>query len=177
MNSKKIEAAVEKVEKKLNKSGLNVNIYVFRDSCDRYKVEFDYDRGEQSIEEVAKKGIAEEDLLSYIEIELYNHINGKIHCDLHDAMWAINKFMYYSWNYELTPVTLYHGKTVYVPTFIKEVKWNCNLDHIVSKWMDCITNDVPHSYFSKFYAEMGVDNRKAMIEWIMNNYNDEITLF
>lgn len=93
------------------------------------------------------------------------------------AIKAINKFMFYSWNYHLVEVQLQNGKNVYVPEFIKEVKWNCNLDHIIGKWFHCCKDDEPHAYLSRFYSEMGVANRQAMLEWILLNYNDEIKIF
>lgn len=93
------------------------------------------------------------------------------------AIEAINKFMFHSWNYTSVPVQLFNGQTVYVPEFVKEVDWTCNLDHMASKWVNCTECGNPHAYISKFYGELGSENRKLMIEWILQHYNNEIKIF
>lgn len=68
-------------------------------------------------------------------------------------------------------------KNEYVPEFLKEIKWNCNFDHIVSKWHLATRDCNPNSYLVKFYAELSLYNRNLLLEWIIKNYNDEPKIF
>lgn len=97
-----------------------------------------------------------------------------------DAMKGINKFMYFSWNYE----SVYHdtitvdGERIsrYIPRMVEEVNWSCNREHIINKWFECTDMNNPHAYMSKFYSELGGENRIKVMEWILNNYTSEIKL-
>ena len=93
------------------------------------------------------------------------------------AMTAINKFIYFSWNYDLVYHTWNAGsgttKEETVPEFLAKIKWTCNFDHMYSKWKLAIMNDNPNEYLIKFYAELDNENRKLLLEWVMENYNDE----
>lgn len=92
---------------------------------------------------------------------------------------AINKWMYFTWNFgymsfegnDYVPAGWY-------PEFLIETKWNCPLPHMVSKWQQACnaTNDA-HAIFSRFYAELGIYNRRALLEWILDNYDDECKIF
>lgn len=84
------------------------------------------------------------------------------------AMVSINKWMYFGWNY----LTVEHGGQ-HLPKFLVEAKWTCNLEHMVSKWSNVTRKKNPHAYISTFYSELDMENRKAMIEWVMENFNDE----
>jgi hypothetical protein len=88
---------------------------------------------------------------------------------------AINKFMYYTWNYNCERIVI-NEKAFYVPDVILHADWSCNVDHMVGKWLSAKDCNVPHAYFSEFYGELDGTNRRAMIYWIMDNYNDEISL-
>lgn len=93
------------------------------------------------------------------------------------ALMAINKFMYYSWNY---PLVYHEWKTdgdiirkETVPEFLVQVRWHCNFEHMLSKWRESIKSDNPMTYFPEFYSRLDLWNRKLFLEWIMENYNDE----
>ena len=58
---------------------------------------------------------------------------------MHSALYGINKFMFFSWNYAMTEIER-NGKKVCLPKFIVEAKWSCNLDHIIGKWNSCTTD-------------------------------------
>lgn len=100
---------------------------------------------------------------------------------------AINKFMYYSWNYQFIRHTWKsiggEERTEYVPEFLTKVKWNCNFDHMLSKWNSAVfyygfdgekkRERDAHGFFSRFYAELDGENRLSFLTWILDNYNGE----
>ena len=95
------------------------------------------------------------------------------------AMAAINKWVYFGWNYNL--VHYPHGNwdgalSEYIPDFIAYAKWSCPISHMVEKWKSAIKNVHPDAYLVRFYAELDSENRAALMEWVMANYNDEIKL-
>lgn len=93
------------------------------------------------------------------------------------AIKAINKWVFFGWNYSC----IHHEwisvngekKCEVVPQFLAEIKWTCNFDHMLSKWKVAIHDANANSYLVKFYAELGVENRLLLLEWVMANYNDE----
>lgn len=93
------------------------------------------------------------------------------------AIKAINKWVFFGWNYSC----VHHEwisvngekKCEAVPQFLAEVKWTCNFDHMLSKWKIATHDANANSYLVKFYAELGVENRLLLLEWVMANYNDE----
>lgn len=94
------------------------------------------------------------------------------------AMEAINKFMFFSWNYdhENHEWEQPNGelKDGLVPTFLKQIKWTCHFNHMYEKWLAVVTgNNNPYSYLSKFYSHLDTDNRKLLLEWVLTNYNNE----
>ena len=52
---------------------------------------------------------------------------------MRSALYGINKFMFFSWNYAMTEIER-NGRKICLPKFIVEAKWSCDLDHIISKW-------------------------------------------
>lgn len=97
------------------------------------------------------------------------------------ALTAINKWMYFGWNYKTIPHEWKSGngelKTGNFPEFLVKAKWTCNFDHMAGKWAAAIRTDDCHSYLSRFYAELDTDNRRALLEWVMEHYQDERKLF
>lgn len=97
--------------------------------------------------------------------------------DIETAIKAINKWVFFGWNYPCVPCEWVGAngekKHEYVPEFLKEIKWNCNFDHMVSKWHLATRDGNTNSYLVKFYAELGTDNRKLLLEWVVKNYNNE----
>ncbi len=97
------------------------------------------------------------------------------------AMMAINKWLFHGWNYDVVPITITTPdggtKTHYVPEFLKKVKWTCNINHMIEKWNYATRTQDPDAYMVKFYAELDNTNRKLLLEWVVQNYNDERSLF
>lgn len=103
--------------------------------------------------------------------------------NLQIAMAAINKWLYFGWNfqvqdytYELADGTVRHEV---LPRFLMEAKWTCNKQHMIGKWKracDCNAADT-NAYTARFYADLDIGNRKAMLDWVINNYNLERKLF
>lgn len=100
---------------------------------------------------------------------------------LKTAIIAINKWFYFAMNYE----TISHEwesisgerRVEYLPRFLKEAKWTCNLDHMLAKWNMATQSKNPYAYLMNFYAELDEANRKALLEWVMENYNGERKIF
>lgn len=44
---------------------------------------------------------------------------------------------------------------------------------MLSKWKIATHDANANSYLVKFYAELDVENRLLLLEWVMANYNDE----
>ena len=92
------------------------------------------------------------------------------------AIQGINRFIFCGWNYDCVRYTFRNScgvYTTYVPRVITETKWNCDLDHIVSKWSEATKSDNPDAYFVRFYAELSADNRRAFLNSIIDNYYSE----
>lgn len=97
--------------------------------------------------------------------------------NLQIAIKAINKWFYFAMNYK----TILHNwtsvsgeyRSEYIPDFLVEAKWTCNLDHMLSKWNVATQSRNPSAYLIDFYAELDNANRIALLEWLMANYNGE----
>ena len=93
------------------------------------------------------------------------------------ALEAINKFMFYSWNYTLiehewvTTDGTIHKEVV--PEFLVKVPWHCDFQHMLNKWREAISTDNPMIYFPEFYKRLDTQNTQVFLEWIMKNYNGE----
>ena len=95
------------------------------------------------------------------------------------ALTAINKWLYYGWNYPLESYTYNNGmeyKSEYLPMFLAEVKWTCSFDHMVDKWKMAVQCGISSAYLTNFYAILDMENRRLLIEWVMKNYNDEMKI-
>ncbi len=101
--------------------------------------------------------------------------------DLKTAITAINKWLFFGWNYECIwhEWKSIHGtsKAQYVPRFLAEAKWTCNFDHMLEKWRNAYCRSNGDSHLVAFYADIDNANRKILLEWVMNNYNDECKLY
>ena len=97
------------------------------------------------------------------------------------ALTAINKWLFFGWNYD----SILHQweapcgeqRSEVVPVFLVQTKWTCNFDHIYGKWRLAVSSKNSDAYLPRFYAELGKENRIALLEWVMNHYRDEIKLF
>lgn len=89
---------------------------------------------------------------------------------------GINRFLFCGWNFETTLYkTSAHGELrhITVPRVIIEAKWNCNVEHMISKWNEVTKSGNPDAYFPRFYIELSTDNRRAFLDWIIENYTKE----
>ena len=92
---------------------------------------------------------------------------------MHGALYGINKFMFFSWNYEMTQIER-NGRKMCLPRFIVEAKWSCNLDHIISKWNGCITDSKDsYAFLPRFYAELDGENRRALLDYVLEHREGE----
>lgn len=92
------------------------------------------------------------------------------------AIQGINRFIFYSWNYDQEQVSISTAtgvRNVWLPRALVHVKWNCDIAHIANKWFESTESGDPNSYFIRFYAELSSGNRRALLEWIIKNYNGE----
>ena len=53
---------------------------------------------------------------------------------------------------------------------------NCDFHHIYCKWKDAQESKNTDAYLVKFYSSLSSDNRIALIDWVMHNFNDEIKI-
>ena len=97
------------------------------------------------------------------------------------AIDAINKFMFYCWNYDTISHTweTFCGEEVtqYVPEFLVKVNWTCNFNHMHEKWKEATSKASAYDYIPRFYAEIDSENRRIMLEWIVENYNGERKIY
>lgn len=97
--------------------------------------------------------------------------------NLQVALKAINKWLFFGWNYR----TVWHTWTNannqvrggYLPEFIVKVKWTCNIEHMHYKWLSATRSHNTDAYLVRFYAELDTTNRMLLMEWVMQNYNGE----
>ena len=96
------------------------------------------------------------------------------------AIIAMNKLIGFICNMPYDYVTYqipWSGETKldWLPKFIKDVKWNCNTEHIVSKWKKYVkdSSDYPDKAFILFYYALDTKNSRALLNYIIDNYDDE----
>lgn len=101
----------------------------------------------------------------------------KKYTDMELMMIGVNRFIYHSWNYQLSqkPVKV-NGKNVIVPRFVLEVEWSCPTQHMIDKWVEATRTRDPHSYMSRFYSILDTTNMVKLISWVMENYSGEKNL-
>lgn len=91
------------------------------------------------------------------------------------SMIAINKWFFYAMNYNVVPVEVedYKGKrTEYLPDCFKAFSIY-DRAHLAGKWNACYEDYGSRAVLMAFYAELDGDNRKLLMEWVLNNYNGE----
>ena len=91
------------------------------------------------------------------------------------AMIAINKWFYYAMNYNVVPVEIetFDGtKKEYLPdcfnAFPKHLR-----EHLAKKWDSLYGLYGSRAVLMAFYAELSSNYRKDLMEWVLENYNDE----
>ena len=94
------------------------------------------------------------------------------------AMIAINKWFYYAMNYNVVemPVADFDGEhTEYLPdcflAFPKYLRM-----HLKGKWDYAYETYGSRAVLMAFYAELDGNNRQLLMEWVLENYNNEVKL-
>ena len=91
------------------------------------------------------------------------------------AMIAINKWFYYAMNYPVVEIEVedYAGKRKeYLPDFFNAFPKHLR-GHLAGKWCDIYDKYGSRAVLMTFYGELDWSNRKFLMEWVLNNYNDE----
>ena len=91
------------------------------------------------------------------------------------AMVAINKWFYYAMNYRVVEIEIadYKGEhTEWLPdcfnAFPKSIR-----GHFAEKWNALYESYGSRAVLMAFYAELSGNYRKDLIQWVMENYNDD----
>lgn len=92
------------------------------------------------------------------------------------ALIAINKFFYYAQNYPYYEAEYKSidgtTKSDYLPDFFRAFPENL-VEHLRGKWLNAVEKTDSYGYVMKFYGELDGTNRQKMLQYIMENYNDE----
>lgn len=87
--------------------------------------------------------------------------------DKQTSLIAINKFMYFMYNYPYNFIELVWG----------ERKQYTLTDHLTGKFNALYDKYGAHGVIPAFYAELDLNNRIKLLEWVMDNYKGEQKLF
>ena len=92
------------------------------------------------------------------------------------AMAAINKWFYYAMNYNvveiLVPTLDGEESTMWLPDFFNAFPKSIRA-HFASKWNSIYEFYGSDAVLMRFYAELSTNYRIMLMEWVLNNYNDE----
>ena len=96
--------------------------------------------------------------------------------DTNSMIIGINKFFYYAMNYPLVRIE-YHSidgttKSDYLPDFFKAFDFHM-IEHLRGKWLNACERTDSYGFVMKFYGELDSTYRKQMLNYIIENYNDE----
>ena len=78
---------------------------------------------------------------------------------------AINKFFYFSMNYPYN----------FIDKVWADDEWLAK--HLREKFEGLHQLYGSYGVINAFYGELSTNNRIKLMEWVMNNYNDEIKIF
>ena len=95
--------------------------------------------------------------------------------NLKTAMLGINKWFYYAMNYPVVKVEIadYQGtREEYLPDFFNAFPKYLR-GHLASKWNAYYEDYGSRAVLMVFYGELDWENRKLLMEWVLNNYHDE----
>lgn len=91
------------------------------------------------------------------------------------AMTAINKWFYYAMNYNVVQIeveTFDGTKKEYLPDCFNAFPKTLRA-HLAKKWDTLYGLYGSRAVLMAFYAELSSNYRKDLMEWVLNNYNDE----
>ena len=92
-----------------------------------------------------------------------------------NAMIAINKWFYYAMNYNVVEIEVenFDGtKKEYLPDCFNAFPKTLRA-HLAKKWDTLYGLYGSRAVLMAFYAELSDNYRKDLIQWVMDNYNDE----
>ena len=95
--------------------------------------------------------------------------------DTKTAMLAINKWFYYAMNYPVVEVEIvdFDGtRKEYLPDCFNAFPKTLRA-HLAKKWDTLYGLYGSRAVLMAFYAELSSNYRKDLMEWVLNNYNDE----
>jgi len=91
------------------------------------------------------------------------------------AMTAINKWFYYAMNFgcKKMEVATFSGiEQEYCPDCFEAFPPNMR-GHLLNKWNGIYESYGSDAVLMRFYAELSTNYRKDLMQWVLNNYNDE----
>lgn len=91
------------------------------------------------------------------------------------AMVAINKWFYYAMNYRVVEIEVadFDGNhKEYLPDCFNAFPMHLR-KHLSEKWNALYESYGSRAVLMAFYAELSSNYRKDLMEWVLNNYNDE----
>jgi hypothetical protein len=94
------------------------------------------------------------------------------------AMSAINKWFYYAMNYKVVEIEVktFDGiKTMMLPDFFNALPMGIRM-HFAEKWNADYDSYGSRAVLMAFYGEVSSEYRKAIMQWVMENYHDEVKL-
>lgn len=95
---------------------------------------------------------------------------------------AVNRWLFHAWNYDSVEFAVPDyangcSKRIIIPKFLAEAKWTCSLPHMIDKWKEACGSRNTDAYLVAFYASLDNENRRILLEWVLQNYTDERKLF
>lgn len=91
------------------------------------------------------------------------------------AMIAINKWIYYTLNYNVVDVEVqdFDGThTELLPDCFNGFPMHMR-KHLAGKFSEYYDSVGSYGVMTKFYANLDKNYQKLLMEWVLNNYNDE----
>lgn len=90
---------------------------------------------------------------------------------------AINKFLYYSQNWDNCNLEYksLNGEIVRkcMPGFFQALHFHCSTEHMVNKFEHLYETYGCKAALAMFYFELNYQNRRELLEYILTNYNGE----
>lgn len=95
--------------------------------------------------------------------------------DKESAIVAMNELFYYAMNFKWEKISYenYRGsvETKWVPEFVKDVEYGCDVQHIIGIWESCYEDAGTWGGFMAFYSRLDNRNRRKLLEYIIDTYD------
>ena len=91
---------------------------------------------------------------------------------------GMNKLLWFMTNYDWENVSYeipWSGEIVteWLPKFIGRIEWGCNIAHIIKKWKSVFSAYSSSDSILYFYFALDNENSKKVLNYIIDNYNNE----